>query len=40
MVFPLLSENHMNCFVFIHLFWCSLYETSHALLSTTMSSAL
>jgi len=40
MVLPLLSENHLNCFIFIHLFLCSLYQTSHALLSTTISSAI
>lgn len=33
MAFPLLSENHLNSFVFIHLFWCSLYQTFHALLT-------
>jgi hypothetical protein len=32
MVFSLLSENHMNCFEFIHLFWCSLYQPCHQLL--------
>jgi hypothetical protein len=45
MVFPILSDNHFNCSVFIHSVWCSSHHTFHTLPScsltpTTMSSAI